>query len=263
MPTNHTKDITNVIVVGKSGAGKQPRIDVLVEEFNLEQLSTGDIFRSYLSKFNKYSIEGSLDIFWDETTQRFLQDDAIAEKLGMQDADIILGMKAKYFVDKGLFVPDYITNALFESAFAKKNYRSQILDGYPRTAEQAHFLLDLIEQHGSTLDFILLVDNTDERIIERTVKRRICPKCGRVYHLDYKPPINGRCVCGTLVIQRSDDTKEKIISRLNEFKEKTLPALQLLKDQGIPVVEVPGHLEEFTPENVRRSVMDAVTPLFA
>jgi adenylate kinase len=263
MSTNYSKDITNIMVVGKSGAGKQPRIDVLVEEFDLEQLSTGDIFRSYLAKFNKYSFKGSLDIFWDEGAQRFIKDDAIAEKLGTQDKDILLGMKAKYFVNKGLFVPDYITNALFESAFAKKNYRGQILDGYPRTVEQAQFLLDLIEQHDSTLDFILLVDNTDERIIERTVKRRICPKCGRVYHLDYKPPINGRCICGTPVIQRSDDTKEKIISRLNEFKEKTLPALQILKEQGIPVVTVSGHLEEFTPENVRRSVMDAVAPLFA
>jgi adenylate kinase family enzyme len=263
MSTNYSKDITNVIVVGKSGAGKQPRIDVLVKEFDLEQLSTGDIFRSYLAKFNKYSFKGSLDIFWDEAEQRFIKDDAIAEKLGTQDKDILLGMKAKYFVDKGLFVPDYITNALFESAFAKKNYRGQVLDGYPRTVEQARFLLDLVEQHDSTLDFMLLVDNTDERIIERTVKRRICPKCGRVYHLDYKPPINGRCICGTPVIQRSDDTKEKIISRLNEFKEKTLPALQILKDQGIPMVTVSGHLGEFTPENVRRSVMDAVAPLFA
>ncbi|MCK5031778.1 MAG: hypothetical protein KAR64_09955, partial [Thermoplasmatales archaeon] len=62
---NHN-NITNVIVSGKSGAGKQPRIDVLIEEFDLEQLSTGDIFRSYLGRFNEYGYEGALEIFWSD-----------------------------------------------------------------------------------------------------------------------------------------------------------------------------------------------------
>ena len=257
-----TRSITNVIVTGKSGAGKQPRIDVLVEEFGLEQLSTGNIFRSYLGKFNKYGYEGDLKEFWDESKERFIPDDEIAEKLGTSDNDIMLGMKAKYFVDKGLFVPDYITNELFESYFAKKNYRNQVLDGYPRTLQQAEFLLKLIERENSKIDFVLLVENSDEMIIERTVNRRICPKCGKVYHLVYNPPDNGRCrECGAEVVQRSDDTEEKIRSRLEEFRKKTVPALEYLEEHGIPVVKVPGHLEEFTPENVRKSVMDEVNKL--
>ena len=257
-----TRSITNVIVTGKSGAGKQPRIDVLVEEFGLEQLSTGNIFRSYLGKFNDYEYEGDLKEFWDESKERFIPDDEIAEKLGTSDNDIMLGMKAKYFVDKGLFVPDYITNELFESYFAKKNYRNQVLDGYPRTLQQAEFLLKLIERENSKIDFVLLVENSDEMIIERTVNRRICPKCGKVYHLVYNPPDNGRCrECGAEVVQRSDDTEEKIRSRLEEFRKKTAPALEYLEKHGIPVVKVPGHLEEFTPENVRKSVMDEVNKL--
>ncbi|HHH83879.1 MAG TPA: hypothetical protein ENL29_00230 [Thermoplasmatales archaeon] len=257
-----TRSITNVIVTGKSGAGKQPRIDVLVEEFGLEQLSTGNIFRSYLGKFNEYGYEGDLKEFWDESKERFIPDDEIAEKLGTSDNDIMLGMKAKYFVDKGLFVPDYITNELFESYFAKKNYRNQVLDGYPRTLQQAEFLLKLIERENSKIDFVLLVENSDEMIIERTVNRRICPKCGKVYHLVYNPPDNGRCrECGAEVVQRSDDTEEKIRSRLEEFRKKTVPALKYLEEHGIPVIKVPGHLEEFTPENVRKSVMDEVNKL--
>ena len=257
-----TRSITNVIVTGKSGAGKQPRIDVLVEEFGLEQLSTGNIFRSYLGKFNEYGYEGDLKEFWDESKERFIPDDEIAEKLGTSDNDIMLGMKAKYFVDKGLFVPDYITNELFESYFAKKNYRNQVLDGYPRTLQQAEFLLKLIERENSKIDFVLLVENSDEMIIERTVNRRICPKCGKVYHLVYNPPDNGRCrECGAEVVQRSDDTEEKIRSRLEEFRKKTVPALEYLEKHGIPVVKVAGHLEEFTPENVRKSVMDAIERL--
>ncbi|HEC82199.1 MAG TPA: hypothetical protein ENI42_07260 [Thermoplasmatales archaeon] len=256
-------NITNIVVAGKSGAGKQPRIDVLKEEFNLEQLSTGDIFRRYLGKFNEYGYKGDLDVFWNEMEGRFISDDEIAGKLGTDDGDVILGLKAKYFVDKGLFVPDYITNQLFESYFAEKNFRKQVLDGYPRTVDQSKFLLELLEEHDSKIDFVLLVDNSDERIIERTVKRRICPKCGRVYHLEYKPPRDGRwCECGAEVIQRSDDTEEKIRSRLREFREKALPAINYLKERGIPVVTVPGHLEEFTPENVRRSVMKEIEKLY-
>lgn len=257
-------EFTNIVVSGKSGAGKQPRIDVLVEEYGLEQLSTGDIFRNYLGKFNKYRYDGDLEIFWNDDKKQFISDDLIAEKLGTNDQDILLGLKAKYFVEKGLFVPDYITNALFEAFFAKKNYRNQVLDGYPRTPEQSKFLLDLMQKHDSKIDFVLVVDNTDERIISRTIKRRICPKCGKVYHLEYKPPVDGKFCskCGTEVIQRSDDTEEKIRSRLREFQEKALPALNYLKDQGMPVVTVPGHLEKFTSENVRKSVIDEIKKVF-
>ncbi len=256
------QNITNVVVTGKSGAGKQPRIDVLVEEFGLEQLSTGNIFRSYLGKFNSYGYDGELGEFWDGDKQRFVPDEVAADKLGTDDGDVILGMKAKYFVDRGLFVPDYITNELFKSYFSKKGYRNQVLDGYPRTLNQAEFLLELVGDVDSGIDFVLLVENSDEKIIERTVNRRICPSCGEVYHLTYKPPDNGRCrKCGAEVIQRSDDTEEKIRSRLEEFEKKTVPALEYLEEQGIPVVRVPGHLEEFTRENVRKSVMDAIERL--
>jgi len=255
-------EFTNIVVSGKSGAGKQPRIDVLVEEYGLEQLSTGDIFRNYLGKFNEYGCDGDLEIFWDNDEKQFISDEQIGEKLGTKDEEIILGLKAKYFVDQGLFVPDYITNALFEAFFGKKNYRNQVLDGYPRTPEQSRYLLDLIQKHDSKIDFVLIVDNTDERIIQRTMKRRICPKCKKVYHLEYKPPKNGLCECGTEVIRRSDDTEEKIRSRLNEFKEKALPALNYLKDQGIPIISVPGHLENFTSENVRKNVIDEIKKVF-
>jgi len=255
--------LTNVIVAGKSGAGKQPRIDVLVEHYGLEQLSTGNMFRSYLAAFDAYGYDGSLEHFWDETKSVFVSDDEIMDALGTKDTNVILGLKAKYFVERGLFVPDSITNQLFKAAFAERDYRGQVLDGYPRTKDQAHFLLQLVEEQDTNIDFILWVTNADETIIERTTRRRICPECGAVYHLDYKPPADGTCPeCGADVIQRSDDTEEKIRSRLQEFKSKTLPALHFLQKQGIPIAMVPGHLEEFTEENVRRSVMDALEQIY-
>jgi len=257
-------DITNIIVTGKSGAGKQPRIDVLLEEFNLEQLSTGDIFRNYLGKFNQYGYIESLESFYNGEKNCFLDDDEILKKIGTDDKDVLLGLKAKFFVDQGLFVPDYITNELFKSFFEKKQYKNQVLDGYPRTQKQAEFLFDLINEQNSKIDFVVWVENDDDKIITRTVKRRICPECKKVYHLEFKPPKEGKFCkeCGTEVIHRSDDTEEKIKSRLNEFREKTLPAVEFLEKNDIPIVKVPGHLEVFTAENVRNSVMDKVKKLY-
>ncbi|MEF8836179.1 MAG: nucleoside monophosphate kinase [Candidatus Thermoplasmatota archaeon] len=262
MYENAPEDVTNVIVTGKSGAGKQPRIDVLVEEYDLEQLSTGNIFRSYLGSFDEYDYEGDISQFWNEDEEVFVSDEQIIEEIGTDEEEVLLGLKAKYFVDRGKFVPDRITNELFESYFGKKDYRNQVLDGYPRTVEQAKFLLDLVEENESKIDLIVWVRNTDEKIIERTTKRRICPECGKVYHLKYDPPEDGKCEdCGVEVIQRSDDTEEKIRARLQEFKEKTKPMIEYLEGK-IPIAEVPGHLEEFTPENVRRSVMEEVNQVW-
>ncbi len=258
---NAPKDVDNAIVTGKSGAGKQPRIDVLVDEYDLEQLSTGDIFRSYLKKANEFDHQGDISELWDDKKESFVSDKEISKKIGTEKEDIILGLKAKYFVDRGKFVPDHITNELFESYFRKKDYRNQVLDGYPRTLDQAKYLLEIMEKKDFEIDFIVWVRNTDEKIIERTVKRRICPDCGKVYHLKYDPPEDGKCKeCGVDVIQRSDDTEEKIRSRLQEFQEKTKPMLEFLGSK-IPVAEVPGHLEEFTPENVKKSVMSELEKL--
>ena len=137
--------VTNVMVTGKSGAGKQPRIDVLTEEFNLHQLSTGDIYRYYLRKFNDFGYPYDISEFYDNERVQFIPDVEIQNKIGTNDEEIILGLKAKYFVDQGLFGPDSITNALVEKEFAKNDFRNSVLDGYPRTVLQAEFLLDLLE----------------------------------------------------------------------------------------------------------------------
>jgi adenylate kinase len=247
--------VQNILVMGKSGAGKQPRIDVLVKEFGLVQLSTGNIFREYLGKFNEIGFTGDIKAFFDEKKGKFVTDAAIAKKLGD-----LLGLKAKYFMESGKFVPDSITNALFEAYFAKSGYKGMVLDGYPRTPDQSKFLLKLTKAKGTKIDAIVLVDNEDEAIVKRTIGRRICPKCKKVFHLEFKAPRDGKfCTeCGAEVILRSDDSEEKIRSRLQEFQDKALPAMELLKTKGIPVATVPGNLPVFTDEAVRASVMDAI-----
>ncbi len=260
--------LSNVVVTGKSGAGKQPRIDVLVEAFGLTQLSTGNIFREYLGAWKKLGYEGTPEDFWADgefipTEKVFEIITPLAEAADVAPEAAVLGMKAARFVDQGLFVPDGITNELFASTFEAAGGKGLVLDGYPRTTDQSAFLLGLTERLGTKLDVVLLVDNEDDAIVARTTGRRICPNkaCGKVFHVQYKPPTpDGRCtVCGTDVILRSDDSEEKIRSRLNEFQLKAKPAIDALIEQGsIPMATVPGNLPVFTDEAVRESVMGAL-----
>lgn len=263
-----TAAFENIIVTGKSGAGKQPRIDVLTRKFDLEQLSTGNIFRTYLDHFDALDFTGDLGTLFAATTNAFIPDEKIRQAIGLHDdantADILLGLKAKYFINRGLFVPDYITNALFEAAFKNIGYRGAVLDGYPRTIEQARFLWKLVTAQHVRIDAIVLVENDDETILRRTTGRRICKTCGEVYHLDYRPPPeNGQCENGSTdceIIQRSDDTPGSLQARLNEFHAKTEPAIDYLAGLGIPFYTVPGNLPNYSPEAVEASVMAAMFP---
>lgn len=260
--------VGNIVVAGKSGAGKQPRIDVLVEEYGLTQLSTGNIFREYLGAFKKLDFDGSPADFArgdgfapDADIQAALA--SAAEAAGVDPAAAVLGLKAAHYVDQGLFVPDAITNELFASAFRAHGGKGMVLDGYPRTPDQSRYLLELAGEGG--LDLVVVVDNEDDAIVKRTIGRRICSSktCGKVFHMEHKPPRDGRycTACGAEVIQRSDDTEEKIRKRLQEFQDKAKPALAVLIEAGVPQVTVPGNLPVFTEEAVRESVMSVVGPV--
>ena len=253
----------NVVVTGKSGAGKQPRIDVLVERYGVRQLSTGTMFREYLGTWRKAAPHADVTGLPGTDLAAWIAPAARAADVDPEAA--ILGFRASCFVDRGLFVPDEITNELFASAFRAAGGRGLALDGYPRTPDQSTFLLGLAAETGAQLDLVLVVDNDDEAIVARTVGRRICPDkaCGKVFHLVHKPPRDGRfcTACGTEVIQRSDDTEEKIRTRLAEFQSKALPAIHTLEAAGIPLVSVPGNLPVFTDEAVRESVLAAVRPI--
>lgn len=255
----------NVLVMGKSGAGKQPRIDVLVNEYGLTQLSTGDIFRHYLGLIGKKGLEISESDLRAED-DALVPDERIKEMLApyaestREMDELLLGVKARFYVNAGLFVPDGLVNDLMDDAFGNMDFQGAVLDGYPRTLDQAHHLLALVAKAGTRIDLLMLVDNEDDAIVKRTTGRRICKSCGKVFHIEYKPPRDGRfcTACGTEVVQRSDDTEDKIWNRLREFHEKVEPTLDFLEEQGIPVVVVPGNLPVFTDEAVRASVLEAI-----
>jgi adenylate kinase len=261
--------LENVVIAGKSGAGKQPRVDVLVKEFGLTQLGTGNIFREYLGALKKLERQPDPEQFWDAKADWFVDDGKIrvaikadSSKAGVPIDDAVLGLKAARFVNRGLFVPDRITNDLFAAAFAKLGHSGAILDGYPRTTDQSKFLMDLLKKAGKRLDLVLVVDGDDADILRRTLGRRICPKkeCGKVFHVEFKPPRDGKfcTACGAEVILRSDDSEEKIRSRLREFQEKAKPAVDWLAAQGVKIASVNGNLPKFSDEIVRQSVLDAL-----
>lgn len=264
------KHFRNIVVTGKSGAGKQPRIDVLCEAFGLKQLSTGNIFRTYLGAFKQIRERVDAESFYDG--KGFIPDVEIKSSIapacaeaGVETTIAILGMKAARYVDAGVFVPSDITNELLASAFRAANGEGLVLDGYPRTPGQARFLLELVEATGTSIDLVMVVDNEDEVIISRITGRRICPNdaCGKVYHVEFKPPRGGRfCkACGSEVIHRLDDTEANIRSRLAEYQTKAKPAVDVLVQAGIPMVTVPGNLPVFSEELVRASVMEALSPV--
>jgi adenylate kinase family enzyme len=262
--------VDNIVVAGKSGAGKQPRIDVLVNTYGLRQISTGNIFREYLGAFAKVREKANTaGLFVDGA---FVSDERIVAALSpaCKDASVpvdsaVLGFKAAQYVDRGLFVPDNITNALFAAAFRAAGGKGLVLDGYPRTPEQSDFLIQLAKETGTKLNLVVIVDNEDVAIVARTIGRRICPSktCGKVFHLEFKPPTaDGKCTaCGTPVVHRSDDTEEKIRTRLAEFQAKALPAIQRLTQSGIASVSIPGNLPVFTDEAVQQSVLSVVKPI--
>ncbi|KAH7827453.1 adenylate kinase [Monocercomonoides exilis] len=277
-----------ILVMGKSGSGKQPRIDCLAEEFGFKQISTGNLFRECIGTFNSIGFEGSLNETWDEEKKDFKDDAVIVELLKQKSKTpdvlakpetnmqtVLLGCKAKYFVESGLFVPDTLTHGIFANAFESyfaaplescgSARRGLILDGFPRTIGQAEFLLELLSKHSLKVDFILEVDLDDETIVKRTTGRRICPGCQSVFHLMFKPPRDGQfCTkCGAVVKQRADDATEDLLRRrLNEFATKVAPCLAFLKEKGIPVVTVPGNLPDPSPAAVKESVMGSVSKLW-
>jgi adenylate kinase len=137
-------------------------------------------------------------------------------------------------VEKGLLVPDEIVVEVLKQRLSKiPKGKGFILDGYPRTLEQAK-ILDAITK----IDVILLLDVPDWIIIERLSSRRICRNCGTVYNVRFlKPKVEGICdKCGGTLYQRSDDNPEVIKKRLQVYQEQTRPLLEYFKAKKVPFV---------------------------
>lgn len=207
-----------LIIFGPPGAGKGTQAGLLEERRGITQISTGDILREAMSK---------------ETP---------------------LGKKAKSYVEAGELVPDELVRKLAEQAVADEGYDDFVLDGYPRTRQQAEWLTEFLEKHQTPLDAVLRMNVSDEVIVRRLSRRRVHEETGETYHLDHDPPPDD--VDSDLVVQRSDDKPETVRNRLDVYREETAPLVSYYEKRGVLVsVDGVGDIEEVFQRIVQ--VLDA------
>lgn len=190
----------NILFMGPPGAGKGTQAERIVEEFNVPHISTGDAFR-----------------------------------LAMKQSTP-LGLKAKEYVDQGLLVPDEITNGIVKERLAQDDCTNGfLLDGFPRTLQQAEALDVMLAELGRSIDHVVNLKVDRGLLLARLTGRRICKSCATTYHVLFNPPkVEGICdKDGGELYQRSDDTEEKVGTRLDEYTSKTAPLLNYYSDKGL------------------------------
>ena len=183
--------VMNIILLGAPGAGKGTQASYLVNKYALPHISTGDIFRKNIK----------------EQTE--------------------IGLIAKGFIDKGQLVPDEVTVKIVELRLAEDDCKQGfLLDGFPRTVNQAEALAKITD-----IDYVVNIDIPFERLLHRLTGRRVCPKCGASYHVDF---LNGKttCPCGEELIQRADDTEATVSKRINVYTEQTEPLINYYQEKG-------------------------------
>ena len=214
-----------LILMGAPGAGKGTQAAKLVKKFSIPQISTGDMFRA-------------------------------AVKEGTE-----LGKQAKACMDAGKLVPDEVTIGIVRERLAKDDCKNGfILDGFPRTVEQADALTKILDELGKKLSRVLNIHVPSEDLIERAVGRRICKNCGATYHVKFHPPKSDTCdECGGQLYQRADDNVETMTNRLSVYEASTRPLIDYYKRAGI-YTEIDGRqpIDKVTEDlvNVFSSVKD-------
>ena len=167
-----------------------------------------------------------------------------------------IGDKSESLIKSGLLVPDELVNQLVEERLQQQDCRAGvILDGYPRTLNQAGVLLELMRRFGFRPAVVhLVVDH--ERIVRRLSGRRQCPVCGTLYSLKTNPPrVQGICdLDGATLVTREDDREPVIRARLDAYESQTRPILNYFRDAGVPVVEVKGASRQ--PEDIVAEICD-------
>jgi len=189
-----------LVLLGPPGVGKGTQAQLLTTEYNIPQISTGDILR------------------------------------GAIQAGSALGKKAENYMSKGELVPDDIMLGLIqEKLFGETPLNGYILDGFPRTLVQAKALKTMFEKHGDALSAVLSLEAGESLILKRLSSRRTCRSCKTVYNLITKPPrIEAVCdLCSGELYQRDDDKVETIQNRIAVYKKQTEPLIDYYLSMGI------------------------------
>ncbi len=201
-----------LILLGAPGSGKGTVAGEISDKYGIVHISTGDIFRS--------NIKEGTD----------------------------LGKEAQEYMQRGALVPDELTikmlNDRFEADDVAKGF---LLDGFPRTLNQADALGELLSERNESLDIALNIHVPYETIKNRISGRRICSNCGEDFNVFFNPPkVDGICDnCGSELSQREDDKEETVVKRLETYENQTKPLIEYYEDKGIlKTVDNSGALED-------------------
>ncbi|NLW22813.1 MAG: adenylate kinase [Tissierellia bacterium] len=189
-----------LVILGPPGAGKGTQASAIVKKYNIPHISTGDIFRANI-------------------------------KAGTE-----LGKKAKTYMDKGLLVPDELVVSIVKDRLTEEDCKDGfLLDGFPRTVNQAEALDKELNEMGLKLDRVINIDVEKDILIERAIGRRICRNCGATYHIKFNPPQReGVCDnCKGELFQRDDDKVETVEKRIEVYIEETKPLIDYYMKKGL------------------------------
>jgi adenylate kinase len=192
--------MNRIILLGPPGSGKGTQAERITAAYGIPQVSTGDIFRANI-------------------------------KNGTE-----LGRKAKGYMDKGELVPDELTTALVADRLSEPDVASgYMLDGFPRTIPQADALDDILGKKGECIGHVFYLVVPRGILLDRVTGRRVCPSCGKVYHITGFPPKQeGICdVCGAALVQRDDDTLATAENRIDVYNKQTMPLVDYYKNKNL------------------------------
>jgi adenylate kinase len=186
------------VIMGVQGSGKGTQSAMLAADFDLVHISVGDIFRWHVQNHTK------------------------------------LGAQVRRIMAAGRLVDDDLVERVVRERLDIHDWNyGFIIDGFPRNARQAEFLLESYD-----IDGVIYLDLPDSEVRRRVLARRLCARCGMDYNLiAHRPKVEGRCdVCGGPLVTREDDTEEALAARLRDFHEKTNPVLDLFRRKEYVVV---------------------------
>ncbi len=186
--------------MGPAGAGKGTMSDLILKEYDIPHISTGDMLRDNVRNNTE------------------------------------LGNLAKSYMDAGNLVPDDVIIAMVEKRLQEDDcQKGYLLDGFPRTLVQAEAFEKIENKIGKPVECVIALEVGFDTLVERITGRRICSKCGAIYHIHNKPSkIEGICdVCGSELTQRKDDTVEQLTVRMDGYEKSTKPVIDFYDKRGI------------------------------
>lgn len=202
-----------IILLGPPGSGKGTLAADLVRLYDLEHLSTGDLFRQKIK---------------DKT---------------------LLGLDASHYINSGRLVPDDVTVAMVIDRLDRLGAgKGCLFDGFPRTVAQAEALGRILAVRGTPLSAVINLVVKEETIISRLTNRRLCAGCGRGYNIvSIRPQVENTCACGGRLIQREDDKPETVRARFETYRSQTEPLLDYYRAAGLLIdIDNEGSIEACT-----------------